>query len=124
MTQAEETVTIEACKLSDAAVEIWRLQRWAFQSGYEKERVIARQAARGLSSFLSDLEIEVCDLTGQAYNEGLSVEVVDFEGDRDAHGQSARIVEMLAPIVFWRGRVIKAGQVVVGGTLTANQEMV
>ena len=101
-----------------------RLKRWAFRSGYEKERVIARQAARELSSFLSDMEIEVCDLTGQPYSEGLSVELIDFEGDKDACSQSARIVEMLAPIVLWRGRLIKAGQVVVGASLTGNQEMV
>jgi hypothetical protein len=108
-----QTLEVKISDLADVAIECWRLQRWAFASGFEKDRTIARQASRTLSSFLAEMGVEICDLTGQPYDPGLAVEVIDTEDSPDAPIGSANIAEMIAPILFWHGRVIKAGQVVV-----------
>ena len=116
------TVEVGLSPLADLAVDSWRLQQWAFVNGHEKERVVARQASRALSSFLSGIGFETYDLAGQPYDPGLAVEVVDSEEDADALTGSARIQEMLAPIVLRNGELIRAGQVAVSrGTL--NQEV-
>jgi hypothetical protein len=109
----EQTVEVTLSALTDIAVETWRIHRWAFVSGYEKDRVVARQASRTKISFLARIGFEICDLAGKPYDPGLAVEIVDLEEDAGAPNASVRIEEMLAPIVLWRGRLIKTGQVVV-----------
>jgi hypothetical protein len=108
-----ETVEVEISALTELAVDCWRLQRWTFESGHEKDRVVARQASRALSFFISEIGFEICDLTGQPYDPGLAVEVVDSEVDVAAPKGSVRIEEMIAPIVLWNGSLIKTGQVAV-----------
>jgi hypothetical protein len=117
----KETVEMGISALADLAVDGWRLQRWALLSGFERERVVARQTSRSLTSFLAGLGIETRDLTGQPYDPGLAVEVVDSEEDADAPEGSARIEEMLSPIVLRNGQLIKTGQVAVSRG-TANRE--
>jgi len=107
------TVEVEISALADLAVDCWRLQRWAFVDGYERDRIVPRQVFRALSSFLSRAGLEICDLTGQAYDPGLAVEVIDSEVDSTAPKASARIEEMIAPIVLWNGSLIKTGQVAI-----------
>jgi hypothetical protein len=106
-----ETVEVGISTLANLAIDGWRLQRWALGSGFEKERVVARQASRTLSGFLAGLGFETRDLAGQPYEPGLAVEVLDSEEDADAPKGSVTIEVMLAPIVLRHGQVIRAGQV-------------
>jgi hypothetical protein len=108
-----DSITVTARSLADLAVINWRLHCWAFSSGFESERGIARQASRTFSSFLEKVGVETCDLTGQAFDPGLAIEVIDSEQDPDAGEDTATIGETITPIVFWRGRVIRHGQVVI-----------
>jgi hypothetical protein len=109
----DETVEVGLSALVELAIDGWRLQRWALARGFEKDRVVARQAARTLTSFLDGLGFETCDLVGQPYDPGLAVDVVDSEEDAGAPAESVRIEVMLAPIVLRNGRLIRAGQVAV-----------
>jgi hypothetical protein len=104
-------VEVGLSALTDLAVDCWRLQNWAFVRGHEKERVVARQVSRALSSFLSEIGLETCDLAGQPYDPGLAVEVVDSEEDATAPNGSVKIQEMLAPIVLRNGKLVRVGQV-------------
>lgn len=108
-----ETIQLKISELADLAVEGWRLERWAFMRGFEKDRVVARRTARALDFLLKEAGFELCDLAGQVYDPGLAIEVVDTEGDVEALPGSARIVETIAPIVFWRGQLVKTGQVAI-----------
>ena len=98
--------------LADAAVELWRLQQWAFAAGFEKDRAVARRTARTLDSVLKEAGLELCDLVGHGYDPGLAVEVIDTEYDPDIHTGCTRIHETIAPIVL-RGQVVRTGQVIV-----------
>jgi hypothetical protein len=111
--EMNETMEVKISDLADLAVDVWRLHRWAFMNGFERDRTVARQASRTLSSFLTETGVEVCDLTGQAYDPGHAVEVIDVEHAPNGPTDSANIVEMIAPIVLWQGRVIRTGQVIV-----------
>jgi hypothetical protein len=111
--EVDDSVDVKISAFADLAVEAWRLQRWAFMSGFEKERGIARHTARKLGSFLTEMEFELCDLTGQPYDPGLAVEVIDTEHRADSpvdtpriaeqvlHQLRARCISMIAPIVLW-----------------------
>ena len=106
-----QTIDVSLSSLAELAVEWWRLERWA--GAAEESSPQARHAARRLGRFLSEHGLEVLDVTGHAYEPGLAVEVLDaFDDARLAAG--AQVVdETIAPVVLYRGAVVRHGQVVV-----------
>ncbi|MFL6332749.1 MAG: hypothetical protein ACJ754_05320 [Pyrinomonadaceae bacterium] len=105
------TLDVALSALAELAVEWWRLERWA--DGSEESSPQARHAARRLGRFLSEHGLEVLDVTGRPYEPGLAVEVLDaFEDARLPQG--AQVVdETVAPVVLYRGAVVRHGQVVI-----------
>jgi hypothetical protein len=106
-------VSVPLLALANIAIECWRVTCWAFESGHDRDRIVARQTSRELKSLLDGLGFEIRDLTGQPYDPGLAVDVLDAQDGGDSAAGSAKIVETIVPIVLWRGRVVKAGQVVI-----------
>jgi len=123
MTEMDETLDVRISALADLAVELWRLQRWAFASGSEKDRSPARHTVRMLGSFFTELEFELRDLTGQPYDPGLAVEVIDVERESGSLSDSVTVGETLAPIVFWRGRMIRTGRIILRVGAATDQEV-
>jgi hypothetical protein len=106
-----QTIPVSLSALAGLAVEWWRLDRWA--NGAEGEGAHARHVARRLARFLSEHGLEVLDVAGRAYEPGLAVEVLDaFEDARLPPGAQV-IDETVAPVVLFRGNVVRHGQVVV-----------
>jgi hypothetical protein len=104
------TLPVSLSSLAELAVEWWRLGR---RAGSEETSPQARHVARRLGKFLSDLGLEVVDVTGRAYEPGLAVEVLDaFEDERLPAGSEV-IDETVAPVVLFRGAVVRHGQVIV-----------
>ena len=97
--------------LAELAVEWWRLGRWA--GAAEGSSAQARHVARRLGKFLQDLGLEVLDVTGRAYEPGLAVEVIDAFEDARLPAGSQVIDETVAPVVLFRGAVVRHGQVIV-----------
>jgi hypothetical protein len=118
-----ETINVKISELAELAIEAWRLQHWAFMSGFERDRTIPRRTTRSLNCFLTEMGFELCDLAGQPYDPGLAVEVVDTERDTNAPMGSAWIGETVSPIVLWRGQMVRTGQVVVRYGPEINQEI-
>jgi hypothetical protein len=106
-----QTLPVSLSSLAELAVEWWRLERWA--GGSEDSSPQARHVARRLGRFLSEHGLEVLDVTGRPYEPGLAVEVLDaFEDARLPRG--AQVVdETVAPVVLYRGAVVRHGQVIV-----------
>ena len=106
-----QALNVALSSLAELAVEWWRLERWA--GGSDDSSPQARHVARRLGRFLSEHGLEVLDVTGRAYEPGLAVEVLDaFEDKRLAPG--AQVVdETVAPVVLFRGAVVRHGQVIV-----------
>lgn len=108
----QSTLPIETSRLVNLAVESWRLNRWAFDEAFAKQRAVARHVARELRDFLLQAGIEISDLTNKPYDPGMAVEVVDSISDPNSPQGSVTIEETVAPIVLWRGAVVRHGQVV------------
>ena len=98
------------------SIECWRLRQWLNRSEGDSSALAVRHVARQFEEFLNGNEIEVMDLTGQPYEAGLAVEVLDTVKDESSHRDYAVIVETVSPVVVWHGMVVKFGQVVIGRT--------
>jgi hypothetical protein len=106
-----QTLPVSLSALAELAVEWWRLDRWA--SGAHETGAHARHVARRLGKFLSAHGLEVLDVSGRAYEPGLAVEVLDAIGDARLPAGTQVVDETVAPVVLFRGTVIRHGQVVV-----------
>ena len=100
--------------LVELAIESWRLEHWLAGLPPEKVASKLRHVARRLQKFLAERELAALDLTGQKYEPGMAVEVLEVLADENLRAQEKLIVEMVAPIILWRGRVVRHGQIVVG----------
>ena len=108
-----QTLPVTLSSLAELAVEWWRLERWAGAARDSSPQ--ARHAARRLGKFLADLGLEVLDVTGSAYEPGLAVEVLDAFEDARLPAGSQLIDETVAPVILYRGAVVRHGQVIVRG---------
>src|SRR3712207_1595451 len=99
--------------LAELAVEWWRLDRRLSVEAHSPHSSHARHLARRLKLFLEERGLAVLDLTGQKYSPGLAVEVLDVVADATLHAGSEVIDETVAPVVTWRGAVVRHGRVVV-----------
>ena len=106
-----QTLDVSLASLAELAVEWWRLERWA--GGSDDSSPQARHAARRFGRFLSDHGLEVLDVTGRAYEPGLAVEVLDAFEDAGLPRGSQVVDETVAPVVLYRGAVVRHGQVIV-----------
>lgn len=107
------TLPVSLASLAELAVEWWRLGRWAGGGEGADSSPQARHVARRLGKFLGDLGVEVLDVTGRAYEPGLAVEVLDAFEDARLPAGSEVIDETVAPVVLFRGAVVRHGQVIV-----------
>jgi len=109
-----QTTSLEVplASLIELAVESWRLRRWLSDSAVDKLKAPVRHVARRLEEFLKERAIEALDIMGQPYEPGLAVDVVDVIPDANLPEGPGVIDETVAPIVLWRGAVVKHGQVV------------
>jgi hypothetical protein len=111
--QIPASVEVPLGSLVELAVECWRLERWLGAQPHEAQSSHGRHVARRLNRFLSDRELTFADMTGQKYEPGLAVEVLDTLEDAALPDGAGVIDETVSPIVMWRGLVVKYGQVVV-----------
>ena len=95
-------------KISEVAVAWWRIDKWLENTDVERKMAV-KSSLRTIKSFLHDNDIEVIDLTGQVYENGLAVEVLnDIDSIPD---ENAIIKEMISPIILQSGSVIEFGKV-------------
>ncbi len=99
--------------LAEMAVDCWRLNRWIEGKGVDDSLTVPRHVLRRMSRFLESCAISTVDLTGQAFDPGLALEVIDLVDDSDLAPESSVIKETLSPLIMWNNRTIKHSQVVV-----------
>ena len=106
-----QTLNVTLSSLAELAVEWWRLERWAGAAAESSPQ--ARHAARRLGHFLKEHGLEVLDVTGRPYEPGLAVEVLDAFQDAGLPAGAQVVDETVAPVVLFRGAVVRHGQVIV-----------
>jgi hypothetical protein len=110
---APRSMEVPFAALIELAVENWRLAAWLAKLDQEESIAHGRHVSRQLNRFLSERELAVLDLTGQPYQPGLAVEVLDVIQDEELQDAREMIDETVTPIVTWRGTVVQFGQVII-----------
>jgi hypothetical protein len=93
------------------AVEVIRLTRVGEKLAPDHPQSVAlRHSVRKLRTELDSHGIQFVDLTGQPYDPGLAVEILEAAGEVGP----MQIVAMPRPIILWNGRLLMPGEAVLG----------
>ena len=65
-------------------------------------------------------EVEIKDFLSGNYNDGMSVNVLHFEKDKNLPKGTMRIVETVRPTIIFKGQVIAHGEVIVAKSQASN----
>jgi len=106
--------------ISSLAIEIWRLEKRFEKTKNDmvkgeklKNTSIVDQIQRIKDVFMKH-EIEICEHSGAAYNDGLSLKVLHIEEIDGLSKGKMKIIETIKPSVYLKGKVIFIGEVIVG----------
>lgn len=114
--QLHEVRRLDISTMIDLAIEIWRLQdrlkRMLAAAG--KEDPAFAFAADKIRDIFSHIGIEVRDLTGLPYNEGMSLDVLTCDYPEGEKPPYRIIQETISPAVYFDGKLLKMSQVIVG----------
>jgi len=98
--------------LAGAATSLWRARRKLAQDGDGRYTKPAGRYLDLCRSALADIGLVVQDHDGDSYHPGRRLEVLAFEDDPGA--EHDRVLRTVQPSIYFRGRHIQVGQVVVG----------
>jgi hypothetical protein len=117
--KADEAQGIRKVDLSsvlDVAVEVWRLQdRFKrLQSATGRQDPSITFSIEKIQHVLREIGIETRDYTGQAYNEGMSLDVLTFDYSVEEKPTNRVVQETVSPAIFFDGKLHKMAQVIVG----------
>ena len=99
----------------ELATELWRLRNKLTKEGTDEPRDEFRRLFRHVASawdMLADSKVEIHTHTGQLFRSGLAVEVVAFQPTEGISRET--IIETVRPSIYFHGRHVQHGQVIVG----------
>jgi hypothetical protein len=108
----QEEPELDDKALAGAATSLWRARRKLAQDGDGRYTKPASRYLDLCRSALADIGLVVQDHDGDSYHPGRRLEVLAFEDDPDA--EHDRVLRTVQPSIYFRGRHIQVGQVVVG----------
>lgn len=112
--EPEDPARIDTDELARAGTAMWRAQRRLAQ---EREAgpnsgQIAKYMRITVRSLKEALDLDIQDHTGDRYDPGQSLQVLEYE---DVPGLTQEVVtETEKPSIYFRGELVQRGQVVVG----------
>jgi hypothetical protein len=96
-------------QLLTVAMETWRAARELERMREPQGAIGLRYSLRKIRATLEELGVSYLDLTGQRYDPGMSLDIIDVEGDG---GGDMIIKEMMAPIILLNGVLLAWGEAV------------
>jgi hypothetical protein len=114
--QIHEIRRLDIASMIDLAIEVWRLEERLkrMSASIGKDDPASVFAAEKIRDIFSQIGIEIRDLTGQPYNEGMSLDVLTRDYPADEHPPYRIIQETISPAVFLDGELKKLAQVIIG----------
>jgi len=111
--QAERPIALQEC--ADLAIDAWRAVSRACADPQTPERVAT--AIMRISERMQDLGFMTKDLTGVPYAPDMRARIVEQVGI----GPPFRVIECLAPAVYFRGKLVRPAEIVVKGEAKDDQ---
>ena len=99
--------------IKELAVSYWRMDKWLKNVNVER-KMAATSSLRAIKRFLDSNDVAIMDLTGEKFDAGLAVDVVNNDVPNGADESKVIISEMIRPVVIQNGEVIQLGQVSIG----------
>lgn len=105
----------DTARLAEAATGVWKAERKLERQDDalgKASRQISRSVRTARQALQEGIELNIQDHDGDDYDSGLSLKVLSFEDDPAL--TSEVVLETFLPSVYFRGRLIQMGEVVVG----------
>lgn len=106
--------------ISSIAIEMWRLEKRIDRAKDESSNsenigstAISDQLQR-IKDIFKKQDIEIHEHTGESYNDGLSMRALHFEEMDNLAKGTMKIIETVKPSIYYKGKVIFNGEVIVG----------
>jgi len=109
--------------LTDLGTKLWRLRINMVQAGNNEPLEEMRRAHRHLQAaweVLTEAGIEVQDHTDMTFSSGMSLKVLAFQPMEGI--EKERVVETVKPTIYYKGRSIQIGEVIVGIPRTSGED--
>lgn len=113
--QSSSPIKIELAPFVDLGCAAWKLRQKMFDQATGEPKGELRHLARHVEVIwerLSELGLQVQDHTGNAFDSGQSLEVLAFQPTRGISRET--VIETVRPTVYFAGKRILMGQVIVG----------
>jgi len=109
--------------IADLGTNLWRLRTNVVQPGTNEPLEEMRRAHRHLQAaweVLTEAGIEVQDHTDMTFSSGMSLKVLAFQPMEGI--EKERVVETVKPTIYYKGRSIQIGEVIVGIPRTSGED--
>jgi len=124
----ESELTFFVDFISSLAIEIWRLEKRlektkaGMTKGENSGITLIGDQIQRIKDIFKKQEIEICEYTGAAYNDGLSLKVLHIEEIDGLPKGKMQIIETIKPSVYLKGKIIFLGEVIVGKSKVIKKE--
>lgn len=111
---APTNISYEVNDLAELAIEVWRLElrlQKIFDNLDDPQKKSITMSLAKIKRYFEKQDIETVDFTNKKYNEGLSLEVLSIEKEKNLIEEI--IKETIEPSVLFKGKVIKKAKVIV-----------
>jgi len=112
MTELNNSIKFPRTVVIDIALEIWRLWRIAEKMDDHSFSVNIRYSAKKMKNALEANGCSFVDVTGEAYDAGMAVDVIDTEGEKTHDEKYLFVKEMISPIILFDGNFLNHGQAI------------
>ena len=96
--------------ITNLAIEGWKLAKHNPKD--VSSRMAINKFLKHFDVFLTENRVNIVDLTGEAYDPGMAIEVIYTEDPEIKNAQTEIIKEMVRPIIFINNELVKHGQAV------------
>lgn len=111
---APTNISYEVNDLAELAIEVWRLElrlNKIFDNLEDSQKKSLTMSLGKIKRYFEKQDIETVEFTNKKYNEGLSLEVLSIEKEKNLDEDI--IKETIEPSVLFKGKVIKKAKVIV-----------
>jgi len=112
MADQKDLIELPRSIIATLALEIWRLWRTVENKESHANSVNLRYSIRKMKEALEVQGCSFIDLTGEIYDAGMAVDIIETEGERKDGVTDLIIKEMVAPIILFGGVLLTHGQVI------------
>lgn len=116
--------TIPVPLLAEMAIEVWRVsdRTRKLQDAAKREDPGIGFSIEKIHHILKEMGVEIKDPAGEAYHEGMGLDVLTFDCTPGELPANKIVQETVSPAVYFRGKLVKMAKVIVGSAGGRNSD--